>query len=54
MIYARGTLLPKLPSRQVVFVSLSGFDTHDNLLEGHPILLAKVANAMKSYYGAII
>jgi uncharacterized protein (DUF1501 family) len=54
MISARGTLLPKLPSRQVFFVSLGGFDTHDNLVEEHPILLAKVANAMKSFYDATV
>jgi uncharacterized protein (DUF1501 family) len=35
--------------RQVFFVSLGGFDTHDNLLLQHPLLLAKLANALKQF-----
>jgi uncharacterized protein (DUF1501 family) len=54
MIAARGKLLPNIPGRQVFFVSLGGFDTHDNLVEEHPILLAKVAGAMKSFYDATV
>jgi uncharacterized protein (DUF1501 family) len=53
MIGARGQL-PNQPTRQVFFVSLGGFDTHDNLVEEHPILLGKVASAMKSFYDATV
>jgi uncharacterized protein (DUF1501 family) len=41
-------------NRQVFLVSLGGFDTHDKLLANHPILLAKVANAMRAFYDATI
>lgn len=53
MIAAR-TQLSITPSRQVFFVSLGGFDTHDALAERHPLLLATVANAMKSFYDATV
>jgi uncharacterized protein (DUF1501 family) len=53
MIAARSKL-PTTPSRQVFFVSLGGFDTHDDLAEKHPLLLATVANAMKSFYDATV
>ena len=36
--------------RQVFFVSLGGFDLHDNLVVQEPALLANVANAMKAFY----
>ena len=36
--------------RQVFFVSMGGFDLHDNLVALHPALLATVANAMKAFY----
>ncbi len=36
--------------RQVFFVSLGGFDLHDNLVAQHPVLLANVANAMRAFY----
>ncbi len=36
--------------RQVFFVSLGGFDLHDNLVALHPTLLATVADAMKAFY----
>jgi uncharacterized protein (DUF1501 family) len=36
--------------RQVFFVSLGGFDTHDGLLSDHPVLLSTVANAMAAFY----
>jgi uncharacterized protein (DUF1501 family) len=36
--------------RQVFFVSLGGFDLHDNLVAQHPGLLATVAGAMKAFY----
>jgi len=38
--------------RQVFFVSLGGFDTHDYLVAQHPGLLASVANAVSSFYAA--
>ncbi|WMW81052.1 DUF1501 domain-containing protein [Undibacterium cyanobacteriorum] len=40
--------------RQVFFVSLGGFDTHDGLVTDHPILLKTVADAMSSFYQATI
>ena len=51
IIASRGTLGP---SRQVFMVSLGGFDLHDTLVDGHPVLLTKVANAMKSFYDATV
>ena len=40
--------------RQVFFVSLGGFDTHDNLALQHPVLLAKVAGALKAFYDTTV
>jgi uncharacterized protein (DUF1501 family) len=40
--------------RQVFFVSMGGFDTHDGLLDDHPGLLTTVADAMASFYKATI
>ena len=40
--------------RQVFFVSLGGFDLHDNLLDNHPGLLTQVADAMKAFYDATV
>ena len=40
--------------RQVFFVSLGGFDTHDNLVAQHPPLLAKIAGAMRAFYDATV
>lgn len=40
--------------RQVFFVSMGGFDTHDGLLANHPDLLTTVADAMASFYNATI
>ena len=40
--------------RQVFFVSLGGFDTHDGLLTVHPGLLQKVGDAVASFYNATI
>ena len=51
MIAARSALGAK---RQVFFVSLGGFDTHDFLLTQHPGLLATVADAVKSFYNATL
>ena len=36
--------------RQVFFVSLGGFDLHDNLVAQQPLLLDRVARAMKAFY----
>jgi len=36
--------------RQVFFVSLGGFDLHDNLLARHPELLSQVSDALSSFY----
>ena len=35
--------------RQVFFVSMGGFDLHDNLVAQHPGLLSKVSAAMKAF-----
>ena len=40
--------------RQVFFVSLGGFDTHEMLAANHPVLLGKVAGAMKAFYDATV
>ncbi|MBR7745686.1 DUF1501 domain-containing protein [Undibacterium baiyunense] len=40
--------------RQVFFVSLGGFDTHDGLLTEHPILLKTVADALAAFYNATV
>ena len=40
--------------RQVFFVSLGGFDTHDGLAAIHPGLLTKVADAMSAFYSATV
>ena len=40
--------------RQVFFVSLGGFDTHDGLLSTHPTLLTNVANALSSFHAATV
>ena len=50
MISARSALGAK---RQVFFVSLGGFDTHDGLTENHPGLLGTVADAMASFQAAM-
>ncbi len=51
MIVARNTLGAK---RQVFFVSMGGFDTHDNLVNSHPALLAQVASALASFDAATL
>lgn len=40
--------------RQVFFVSLGGFDTHDGLLTVHPGLLTKVSEAMAAFYNTTV
>ena len=51
LIGARDVLGAK---RQVFFVSLGGFDTHDGLNENHPKLLAQVDEAMSAFYHATV
>ncbi|WP_375382835.1 DUF1501 domain-containing protein [uncultured Sphingomonas sp.] len=36
--------------RQVFFVSLGGFDMHENLAAAHPVQIGLVATAMKAFY----
>jgi uncharacterized protein (DUF1501 family) len=50
MLSARSALGAR---RQVFFVSLGGFDTHDNLATDHPALLTQVAGAMQSFDAAL-
>ena len=40
-------------SRQVFFVSVGGFDTHDDLLADQPGLLGGVSSSIKSFYDAL-
>lgn len=40
--------------RQVFFVSMGGFDLHDNLIRDHGGLLGKVSAAMTSFYNATV
>ena len=40
--------------RQVFFVALGGFDTHDGLKADHPPLLAAVADAMAAFQAAMV
>ena len=44
MIAARDTLTAK---RQVFFVSIGGFDTHDGITEDHPVLMGQVGPALR-------
>ena len=47
LIEARGSLGAK---RQVFFVSLGGFDLHDNLLANHSTNMKRVSDAMAAFY----
>ncbi|HZE90894.1 MAG TPA: DUF1501 domain-containing protein, partial [Rhizobacter sp.] len=40
--------------RQVFFVSMGGFDTHDGLADIHPGLLTSVADALSAFYSATL
>jgi uncharacterized protein (DUF1501 family) len=40
--------------RQVFFVALGGFDTHDGLVTAHPVLMANVANALSAFHSATV
>jgi uncharacterized protein (DUF1501 family) len=41
-------------ARQVFFVSIGGFDLHDNLIAQHGPLLGKVSDAMTAFYNATV
>ncbi|MFB9240698.1 DUF1501 domain-containing protein [Massilia antarctica] len=51
MIAAGPTLGAK---RQVFFVSMGGFDTHDGMLTNHPGLMTKLGEAMAAFYAATV
>lgn len=38
--------------RQVFFVSMGGFDTHDGMLTDHPALMTRLGAAMSAFYAA--
>jgi len=40
--------------RQVFFVSMNGFDTHDGLVTLHPKLMTGLADAMSAFYNATV
>jgi uncharacterized protein (DUF1501 family) len=40
--------------RQVFFVSLGGFDTHDSVLTTHPTLMTRLAAAMRAFHDAMV
>ncbi|MGE0498474.1 MAG: DUF1501 domain-containing protein [Ramlibacter sp.] len=40
--------------RQVFFVSLGGFDLHDNLLAQQPVLMDRLSSAMTAFYNATV
>ncbi|MEH3100163.1 DUF1501 domain-containing protein [Sphingomonas adhaesiva] len=40
--------------RQVFFVSMGGFDVHDNILTTQPMLLGKVAAAMRAFHDTTV
>lgn len=51
MIAGRSALNTK---RQVFFVSLGGFDTHDNILTDHPVLMNKVGTALNAFHSTMV
>ena len=51
MIKARASTGAK---RQVFFVSMGGFDTHDGLIDAHPGLLAQVGPALAAFHAATV
>ncbi len=40
--------------RQVFFVQMGGFDTHDGMLVDHPVLMTRVGEAMAAFYNATV
>ncbi len=51
MIAGRNSLNTK---RQVFFVSLGGFDTHDNILTDHPALMTTVGTALNAFHSTMV
>ena len=51
MIQSRGALGAK---RQVFFVSLGGFDTHDGLVADHPVLMGRLGPALAAFHAATV
>jgi uncharacterized protein (DUF1501 family) len=51
LIAARNALGAK---RQVFFVSLGGFDTHDALASAHPVLMTRLADALAAFQQATV
>lgn len=51
IIAGRGTLGAR---RQVFFVSMGGFDTHDGLLSAHPRLMASLGSALSAFHDATV
>lgn len=49
-----GTRTNLQAKRQVFFVSLGGFDTHDDQLADHPVLLTQVSQALKAFHDATV
>ena len=51
LISIRDTLGAK---RQIFFVSLGGFDTHDAQAADHPVLLQRLSQALQAFYSATV
>ncbi len=51
MIAARNAVAAK---RQVFFVGIGGFDTHDKLAENHPVLLTQIGGALAAFDAAMV
>jgi uncharacterized protein (DUF1501 family) len=51
MIAARNGVGAK---RQVFFVGIGGFDTHDKLIDNHPLLLTQIGGALAAFDAAMI
>jgi uncharacterized protein (DUF1501 family) len=51
MIAARNAVAAK---RQVFFVGIGGFDTHDKLAENHPALLTQIGGALAAFDAAMV
>jgi uncharacterized protein (DUF1501 family) len=51
MIAARNAVAAK---RQVFFVGIGGFDTHDKLAESHPALLTQIGGALAAFDAAMV
>jgi len=52
LIAARNSL--GSPKRQVFFVSVGGYDLHDNLKAQHPIVLGQLSEALAAFYNATV